>query len=166
MPSRTPPIDLIEDLNEVPKGLTEEMLQLLKKAGYSEKAIEYFKNRVNMGIIKDADYVHDYTGSCGDTLRIYLKFNHGVIKDASFQYLGCPGAAASASAITNIAKGKTLEEAKKVTEKDILKELEGLPESKFHCAKLAVTTLRRAIRAYEALGPFVSKEQTMFSRGK
>ena len=136
--------------------MTKEMLRLLKKSGYSEKAIEYFKNSVNVGIIEDADYVHEYTGSCGDTLQIYLKVNHGVIKDASFQYLGCPGAAASASAITNIAKRKTLEEAYKITEKDILKELEGLPESKFHCAKLAVTTLRGAIREYEALGPFKS----------
>lgn len=134
--------------------MTKELLELLRKSGYSEKAIEYFKNKLNVGLIEDADWVSDYTGPCGDTLQIYLKINHGVIEDAKFQYLGCPGAAASASAITNITKGKTLEEAKKITEKDILKELEGLPESKLHCPKLAVTTLRRAIAEYEALGPF------------
>ncbi len=141
---------------KVSEGLTKELLELLRKSGYSEKAIDYFKNKVNVGLIEDADWVYDYTGPCGDTLQIYLKINHGVIEDAKFQYLGCPGAAASASAITNIAKGKTLEEAKKITEKDILKELEGLPESKLHCPKLAVTTLRRAIAEYEALGPFES----------
>ncbi len=130
------------------------MLELLRKSGYSEKAIGYFMNKVNVGLIEDADQIYDYTGPCGDTLQLYLKINNGVIGDAKFQYLGCPGAAASASAITKIAKGKTLEEAKKITEKDILKELEGLPESKLHCTKLAVTTLQRAIAEYEALGPF------------
>lgn len=141
---------------KVSEKLTKELLELLRKSGYSEKAIEYFKNKVNVGLIRDATQVYDYTGPCGDALQIYLKINNGVIEDAKFQYLGCPGAAASASAITNIAKGKTLEEAKKITEKDILKELEGLPESKLHCTKLAVTTLRRAITEYEALGPFES----------
>jgi len=138
------------------KGLTKEMLELLRKSGYSEKAIGYFMNKVNVGLIEDADQIYDHTGSCGDTLQIYLKINNGAIEDAKFQYLGCPGAAASASAIINIAKGKTLEEAEKITEEDILKELEGLPESKRHCPKLAVTTLRRAIAEYKALGPFES----------
>ena len=142
----------------VSNGLKEELLRLMRKTGYSDKVIEYFRNKVNVGRIENADWVSDYTGPCGDTLQIYLRISNGIIEDAKFQYLGCPGASSSASAITEMAKGKTLEEAKKLTEKEVLRELEGLPKSKLHCPKLAVTTLRRAIAEYKALGPFESNK--------
>ncbi len=133
------------------RKLTKEELELLKDAGYSEKAIEFYGRRVNVGVLQNPDVDLAYVGSCGDTMKLYLKINNdGVIKSAKFQYLGCPGAASSGSAITKIVKGKTLEEAKKVTEHDILKELGGLPKSKLHCPKLAVTTLQKAIAKYEA----------------
>lgn len=134
--------------------LTKDLLELMRRSGYSEKAIDYLRNNVNVGRIDDADEVMEYTGPCGDVLQMYLKINNGVIEGAKFQCLGCPGVAASASAITEMAKGKTLEDAKKITEKDILKELGGLPEPKLDCAKLAVTALRRAVAEYKALGPF------------
>ena len=137
--------------------LTEDLLELMRKSGYSEKVIEYFKNKVNMGGMEDADWISDYTGPCGDTLQIYLKINNGVIENAKFLCIGCPGVAASASAITEIMKGKTLEEAKKITEKEVLEKLGGLPESKLDCVKFTVTAVKRAIAEYAALGPFESR---------
>ena len=132
------------------KKLTKEEFELLKDAGYSEKVIELYRNKVNVGVIENPDVNLAYTGPCGDTMKLYLKINDdGFVEDAKFQYLGCPGAASSGSAITRIVKGKTLEEAKRITEQDILKDLEGLPESKLHCPKLAVATLQKAIAKYE-----------------
>jgi NifU-like protein involved in Fe-S cluster formation len=135
------------------KELTAEENRLLKEAGYSDKVIELYKKKVNIGLIENPDVAlseRTYTGSVEDAMRIYLRIGeNGIIENAKFQYLGCPGAAASGSAITAIAKGKTLEDAKNITEQDLLKELQGLPESKLHCPKLAVTTLQKAIVEYE-----------------
>jgi len=142
----------------VSEKLTEELLELMRRCGYSEKVIEYFKNKVNMGRMENADSVSQHTGSCGDTLQIYLKINNGVIEDAKFLYIGCPGVGASASAITNMVKNKNLEEAKKITEKDVLENLGGLPESKLDCVKLTVTAMRQTIVEYMALGPFKPNE--------
>ena len=134
----------------MPKKLTKEEFELLKEAGYSEKVIKLYRNKVNVGLIKKPDVNLAYMGPCGDTMKLYLKISDdGVVEDAKFQYLGCPGAASSGSAITRIVKGKTLEDAKRITEQDILQELGGLPESKIHCPKLAVTTLQKAITKYE-----------------
>ena len=138
--------------------LTEELLELMKRCGYSAKVIEYFKNKVNMGRMENPDWVSEHTGSCGDVLQIYLKINNSVIEDAKFLYVGCPGIGASTSAITEMVKKKTLEEAKKITEKDILEDLGGLPESKIDCVKLTVTAIRRTIAEYMALESFKSNE--------
>jgi len=130
--------------------LTKEEFELLEETGYSKKAIDLYGNKVNVGVIKSPDVVFAYTGPCGDVIKLYLKMDEkkSFIEDAKFQYLGCPGSASSASAITKIVKGKTLEEATKITEDDVLKELGGLPKPKLDCPKLAVTTLRRAIANY------------------
>ena len=131
-------------------NLTKEKVELLKEAGYSEKVIEFYMNKVNVGVVRNPDTHSAYTGPCGDTMKVYLRINDdAIVEYAKFQYLGCPAAAASGSAITRIAKGKTLEEAKRITEHDILQELDGLPESKLHCPKLAITTLQKAIAKYE-----------------
>ena len=130
---------------------TEEKVELLKEAGYSEKVIDFYMNQVNVGVIRNPDTNFAYTGPCGDTMKIYLKINNeNVVEFAKFQSLGCPGAASAGSAITKIVKAKTIEEAKRITEHDILQELGGLPESKLHCPKLAVTTLQKAIAKYES----------------
>ena len=131
------------------KKLTGAELELLKKAGYPEKAIDYYQNKLNVGTIGDPDVALSYTGPCGDTMQLYLKINDNRIMDAKFLYLGCPGAASSGSALTRMVRGKTLGEAKKLTENDILRELGGLPDTKVHCPKLAITTLRKAITKYE-----------------
>lgn len=134
----------------MPKKLTEEEFKLLKEAGYSDKAIEFYMNEVNVGSIEKPGVALAYTGPCGDMMKIYLKISkNDMIEDAKFYYLGCPGAASSGSAITKLVIGKTIEKAKRITEQDILRELEGLPESKLHCPKLALTTLQKAIVKYE-----------------
>jgi len=125
------------------KGLVE----LLRKAGYPEKAIDYYLRKLNVGVIEGAEAVDSFTGLCGDSMRVYLKVEEGVIKDARFQAIGCAGAFASGSALTEMVKGKTLEEAKKITEQDVIKYLEGLPGPKLHCARLAVDALRKSISA-------------------
>ncbi|RLI45626.1 iron-sulfur cluster assembly scaffold protein, partial [Candidatus Bathyarchaeota archaeon] len=86
--------------------MTKEDFELLREAGYSDKAIELYENGVNLGFIKNPDVAFTYTGPCGDTIKLYLKMNHnGIIEDAKFQHWGCPGSAASASMITELIKG-------------------------------------------------------------
>jgi len=123
--------------------------ELILRSNYSKKAIEYYKNKVNVGTLENPSVSTIYTGICGDIMKIYLKIRDNVVEDAKFQALGCPGALASGSAVTKIIKGKSLDEARKITEKDVLNELDGLPESKLHCAKLAALTLQQAISEYE-----------------
>lgn len=128
------------------KKLTKEKVELLKVAGYSRKAIEYYVKDVNVGIIKNPDVTMAHTDPCGDTMKLYLKINNsGTIEDAKFLYLGCPGLAASGSVLTKLIKGKSIREAKKITENDILQELDQLSKSKLDCPKLAITTLQKAI---------------------
>ena len=98
-----------------------EELGLLKKSGYSDKAIEYFINKLNVGTMENPSVSCAYTGPCGDTMQIYLKINDGQITDAKFQAIGCAAAHASGSALMEIVRGKSLEEAEE------LRENEGLP---------------------------------------
>jgi nitrogen fixation NifU-like protein len=131
------------------RKLAEEELRLLEKSGYSERAIQLYVDKVNMGVIRNPDIVETHTGPCGDVIKLYLKVDkNGLIEDVKFHYLGCPGSAASTSAMTLLVKGKTIEEAKELTEDDILRELEDLPKPKTDCPKLALTTLRNAITKY------------------
>ena len=135
----------------LPEKLIKRKIDLLKDAGYSRNAILLYYNRVNVGTIKNADVALAYTGPCGDTIKLYLKINdQNKIEDAKFQYLGCPASAACGSILTQIAKGKTLREAKAITEEEILKELDGLPGDECHCAELALTSLRKTITKYES----------------
>ncbi len=126
------------------KGLVE----LLRKAGYPEKAIDYYIRKLNVGVIEGAEAVDSFTGLCGDSMKVYLKVKENIIKDAKFQAIGCAGAFASGSALTEMIKGKTLKDAEKITEHDLVKDLEGLPGPKLHCARLAVDALRKSIESY------------------
>jgi nitrogen fixation NifU-like protein len=135
------------------RKLAEEELKLLAESGYSEKAIGLYASNVNVGAMENADVVTTYRGPCGDVIKLYLKINRtGIIQNAKFYYAGCPGVATSTSAMIELVKGKTVDEAKKMTEDDLLKELGGtraLPKTKLDCPKLAITTLRKAIAEYE-----------------
>jgi nitrogen fixation NifU-like protein len=122
--------------------------ELLRKAGYPKKAIDYYMKKLNVGAIEGAEAVDSFTGLCGDSMRMYLKIENDMIKDAKFQAIGCAGAFASGSALTKMLKGKTLKEAKKITEHDIINDLKGLPGPKIHCARLAVDSLRKSIESY------------------
>lgn len=125
-----------------------EVIDLLKKSEYSDRAIEYYINKVNVGEIEDHSTHFTYTGPCGDTMAMFLKIESGVIKDAKFQAIGCAGAFASGSALTEMIKGKTLEQAARIDETDIVNHLGAIPEQKIHCACLAKRTLGFAIEDY------------------
>lgn len=134
------------------RKLAQEELKLLGESGYSKKAIELYVNKVNVGELENPDVVTTYFGLCGDLIKLYLKIDKkGIIEDAKFYYLGCPGSASSASAMTEFVKGKTVDQAKKITEDNVLNELGGLPKTKLDCPRLAVKTLRKAIAEYEKM---------------
>jgi NifU-like protein involved in Fe-S cluster formation len=120
------------------------------ESGYSNKAIKLYVNSVNVGKLDNATVATTFLGSCGDLIKLYLIINEkNVIENAKFYYLGCPGSASSASAMTMLLKGKTIDQAKKITGNDILAELGGLPKAKLNCTKLSIKTLRKAIAEYE-----------------
>jgi nitrogen fixation NifU-like protein len=126
---------------------------LAKKFGYSEKVMDHFKNPRNVGVMKDAD-VTSKVGSvaCGDLIKLYLKFDpdRDQIKDIKFESYGCAANIATSSMMTEMVKGKTIEEARKVTFKDISETLGGLPRIKLHCAVLSRQGLETAFLKYEA----------------
>jgi NifU-like protein involved in Fe-S cluster formation len=122
------------------------------ESGYSNKAIEFYVNNVNVGELENPTVVTTFLGSCGDLIKLYLIINEkNIIEDAKFYYLGCPGSASSASAMTILLKDKTINQAKKMTGNDILKELGGLPKAKLDCTKLSIKTLQKAIAEYEKM---------------
>jgi len=129
-----------------------EMQDLLKESGYSEKAIEYYLNKVNVGEISEPDAHAIYTGPCGDTMEIFLDVEDGVIKEAKFQAIGCAGAFSSGSALTEMIIGMTLEEAEKIDEDKIIEYLGGIPRQKVHCTCLSKRTLQKAIKNYKEKG--------------
>ena len=117
---------------------------------YSKKTIDHFKKPKFAGEIKNADAVGQVGNiKCGDVMKIFLKVKDGVIKDIKFQTYGCIAAIASTDVICELAKGKTLEEAEKITYKDILKELGDLPMIKYHCSVLGTQALKKAIENYK-----------------
>ncbi len=116
---------------------------------YSEKVIEHFKNPRNQGSIKDADAVGELGNPvCGDVMKIYLKIEDDKIEDIKFETLGCAAAIAVSSVMTEMVKGKTLEEAEKLSKDKVVKELGGLPKIKVHCSALGVDALKKAITKY------------------
>jgi len=131
------------------KETQDEIYKMLSESGYSDKAIEYFKNKENIGFLENADQITDLTGPCGDSMKIYLKIQNDRIDDARIQVLGCPGAVASGCAVVNLAKGRSLEEAKQLDLDTLYRELEKLPKQKVHCARLALKTLQKAVEQFE-----------------
>jgi nitrogen fixation NifU-like protein len=118
---------------------------------YSEKVMKHFQNPHNVGEIEKPDGVGKVGNpTCGDVMQITIKVEKGIIKDIKFKTMGCAAAIATSSIITDLAKGKTIEEAKKITRNDIADELGGLPPIKMHCSNLAADALREAIKDYES----------------
>ncbi|MBW1744148.1 MAG: iron-sulfur cluster assembly scaffold protein [Deltaproteobacteria bacterium] len=123
--------------------------EMLLGSGYSQKAIDYYLNRPDMGSLSDADHVTELTGKCGDTMRIYMKFDRDTVKDAKMQVLGCPGAVAAAMAAMELVKGKTIKEAQKINDRDVFRLVEDLPDQKQHCVRLAIKTMQQALEEYD-----------------
>jgi len=118
---------------------------------YSETVINHFMNPRNLGDMDDADGFAKVTGPCGDTMELWLKVKNGTIAHATFMTDGCGTSIASGSMVTEIAKGKSVSEARKISQQDVLSALGGLPEESEHCALLAANTLKEAMRDYIAM---------------
>jgi ATP-binding protein involved in chromosome partitioning len=119
----------------------------LRDAGYSAKATRILSQQLNFGALENPDIVATHQSDCGDKLIIYLKITNQKISNATYEYVGCRGLQAAASALTEMIKGKTLDEALKIDFQDVLTFLEGIPPSKYECIHLAVHTLREARKA-------------------
>jgi len=118
---------------------------------YSKKVMEHFANPRNVGVIEDADGVGEVGNPvCGDMMKITIKVEDQRIKDVKFQTLGCGAAIACSSITTEMAKGKTLEEALAISRDVVAKGLDGLPLNKMHCSNLAADGLHKAIEQYLA----------------
>jgi len=124
----------------------------MKSTNYSEKVLEHFRNPRNRGRLKGNDVAWGRVGNpvCGDLMDMYIKVENNIIKDIKFETFGCGSAIATSSMITEIVKGKTLDEAYKVTRQDVANELDGLPPIKMHCSNLAADALKKAIDNYRA----------------
>jgi nitrogen fixation NifU-like protein len=116
---------------------------------YSEKVMEHFRNPRNVGEIENPDGV-GYVGNtvCGDIMELYIKVNDGIIVDAKFKTFGCGAAIATSSMVTDMVKGKRIEEALKISNKAVAEALDGLPPAKVHCSVLAEDALKSAIEDY------------------
>ena len=116
---------------------------------YSDKVMDHYRNPRNVGKIDDADVIGE-AGSlaCGDSLKLYLKIKDGIVTDAKFQTFGCGSAVASSSILTEMVIGKSIEEVRKITNEDIARELDGLPEEKMHCSVMGHEALEDALKKY------------------
>ena len=127
----------------------ESVRKMLICSGYSNTAVDYFFDQPNMGILDDADSMAEITGPCGDTMRIYMKISDGIVEDAKYQVLGCPGAVSAAMAAVDLIRGKAVEDAMQLKDRDIYRKLEEIPEQKQDCIRLAVKTLVKALEDYQ-----------------
>ena len=117
---------------------------------YSEKVMDHFANPRNVGEIPDADGIGEVGNSkCGDIMKMYIKVKDNTIVDVKFKTFGCGAAIATSSMVTELAKGKTIEEALKLTNEAVAEALDGLPPIKMHCSNLAADGLRAAIYDYK-----------------
>ena len=129
----------------------EELVSAEIRKLYSQTTIDHAMNPRNLGDMEDADGFAKVTGSCGDSIEIWLRVNNGTIADATFMTDGCGTSIASGSMVTELVKGRTTPEARGISQQDILNALGGLPEESEHCALLAADALKVAIRDYLAM---------------
>jgi len=129
----------------------EELIKAEMRKVYSETTIDHAMNPRNLGDMEDADGFARVTGPCGDTMAIWLKVKNGTIAEANFLTDGCGTSIASGSMATEMAKGKAVAQAQRISQQGVLSALGGLPEESKHCALLAANTLRAAIRDYLAM---------------
>ncbi len=117
---------------------------------YTDKVMEHFSNPRNIGEIENADGVGEVGNPvCGDMMSFYINIKDNKIADIKFKTFGCVAAIAVSSMVTEMALGKTLDEAKKITKKSVAKSLDGLPKEKMHCSNLGADALAKAIEDFE-----------------
>jgi nitrogen fixation NifU-like protein len=131
--------------SELNKAVIEEMRKI-----YSPQVIRVFLSPQNMGQIENPDGFAKYTGSCGDTMEIFLKIKNDRIEKITFLTDGCGTSVVCGSMVTELAQGKNVVQALRINQDKVLKELGGLPEDDLHCAELAATTLQKALNDYLA----------------
>jgi nitrogen fixation NifU-like protein len=116
---------------------------------YSEKVMDHFSDPRNVGEIEDADAIGEVGNvKCGDVMKIFIKVEDGHLKDIKFKTFGCGAAIATSSMVTEMAKGKSLDEALDISNKAVAEALGGLPPAKMHCSNLAADALHAAISNY------------------
>ncbi len=117
---------------------------------YSDRVMEHFENPRNVGVIEDASGVGTVGNpACGDIMKLYIKVIDEKIEDVKFKTFGCGAAVATSSMVTELVKGKTIEEALLITNKTVIEALDGLPKNKIHCSVLAEDALKAAIEDYQ-----------------
>ncbi len=125
--------------------------KMLSEAGYANPAIDYYLEKKYMGHIENADQISEKIGSCGDTMKIYLKLDDDKkIEDIRYEITGCAGAISAAMAAVDLAKGKSLDEALAINDGDVFNVLENIPEKKHHCIQLAVKTMHQGIEEFKS----------------
>ena len=128
---------------------------------YSEIVMDHFNNPRNTGVIEDADGVGEVGNpQCGDMMTFYIKVKDDTLEDVKFQTFGCVAAIAVSSMVSEMAKGKKLEEAKKITNKQVAETLGGLPPNKMHCSNLGAEALTLAIKNYQDKRPGAAASPT------
>jgi len=137
---------------------------------YSEKVMEHFCNPRNVGVIEDADGIGEVGNPvCGDMMTFYIKVKGDKLEDVKYKTFGCVAAIAVSSQVSEMVRGKSLEEAKNLTKKAVAEALDGLPKQKMHCSNLGAEALGEAIRDYETkkIGKIVSRpEETRKAKRK
>jgi len=141
---------MAQEFDDAFKELEESVMEDMRRV-YSERVIDHFLNPRNLGEIQTPDGFGEVTGPCGDTMKVYLRVNNGRVTNATFWTDGCGPSIASGSMVTDLAKGKSVAEAQRITRGDVLNALGGLPEESLHCALLAANTLKEAIKDHLAL---------------
>jgi nitrogen fixation NifU-like protein len=136
---------MASDMDKIAEELQKEMW-----SGYTEVVIDHAQNPRNVGTIADADGFASVTGTCGDTMNIWLKVRNDEIKQATFLTDGCGTTIAAGSMVTELVKGKTVINALRTTQQDVLGALGELPEESVHCALLAANTVKEAAKDYLA----------------
>jgi NifU-like protein involved in Fe-S cluster formation len=129
--------------------------QLLSEMGFSQNSIQILEQNLNMGIMDDPTITAQHEGSCGDILMLSLRIRNNYIEDAMYEYIGCAGLQACASAMTEMIKQKSIDSLLKFGANDIIKYLGGIPESKYECAEIARNTLYSAINEYKKLDKLI-----------
>ena len=122
----------------------------MAEAPYTKKVMEHFMNPRNVGVIENPDgYGKVGNPVCGDLMEMYIKVKDDIITDIKFRTFGCGSAIATSSMVTELAKGKHIDEALKITRNNVANELDGLPPRKMHCSNLAADALHEAIKNYQ-----------------